>query len=646
MTVNTVLSLLAVDYPADKLACYVSDDGCSPLTFFSLVEASKFAKLWVPFCKKYGIPIRAPFRFFSTHELSSGTAQFRQDWQRMKEEYEELSRKILDVATPIHGTTSTRLDLTGEFEAFANVERNHHPTIIKVISDNKDGEINGEVPHLVYISREKRPKHHHHYKAGAMNVLARVSGMMTNAPFMLNVDCDMFPNDPQVMLHAMCLFLGSKSERDSGFIQAPQKFYDAPKDDPYGNQFVVLQHYLHRGMGGIQGPMYCGTGCMHRRKVIYGLSPDHSEVNRRLMLKGGELGKLFGNSTKFCESAAHALSGLEQKIDCCDNISSSMEAAYQVAGCNYEYGSSWGNQVGWVYGSTTEDIVTGLRIHRKGWRSMFLNPDPPAFLGCAPTGGPGSLTQQKRWATGFTEVLFSKNSPILATLNGKLEFKACFFYLWMLTCGLRSVPELCYTVLPAYCIITNTAFLPKVQEKAICVFASLFVSYNLYTLWEFNKLGQSIKVWWNNQKMARIYSTCSWFFGFLAIILKLLSISPTVFEITQKDQSSTEDDDHNKVDVARFTFDESPKFVAGTAILFLHLISLAIVLSRLSQQPSLEVDGSGLGEVLCSVLVVLYFSPFLKGLFGRGKYGIPTSIMYKSIAFALLFVHLCTWRQM
>ncbi|GAB4859450.1 hypothetical protein Ancab_010918, partial [Ancistrocladus abbreviatus] len=64
----------------------------------------------------------------------------------------------------------------------------------------------------------------------------------------------------------------------------------------------------------------------------------------RLMLKGGELGKLFGNSTKFCESAAHALSGLEQKIDCCDNISSSMEAAYQVAGCNYEYGSSWGNQ--------------------------------------------------------------------------------------------------------------------------------------------------------------------------------------------------------------------------------------------------------------------------------------------------------------
>ena len=65
ITVNTVLSLLAVDYPANKLACYVSDDGCSPLTFYALLESSKFAKLWVPFCKKYGIHTRAPFRYFT-----------------------------------------------------------------------------------------------------------------------------------------------------------------------------------------------------------------------------------------------------------------------------------------------------------------------------------------------------------------------------------------------------------------------------------------------------------------------------------------------------------------------------------------------------------------------------------------------------
>ena len=49
--IDMVLSLLAVDYPIHKIACYVSDDGCSPIILYSLMEASKFAKLCVPFCK-------------------------------------------------------------------------------------------------------------------------------------------------------------------------------------------------------------------------------------------------------------------------------------------------------------------------------------------------------------------------------------------------------------------------------------------------------------------------------------------------------------------------------------------------------------------------------------------------------------------
>jgi len=42
VTVNTVLSLLALDYPraGERLACYVSDDGCSPLTCHALREAA------------------------------------------------------------------------------------------------------------------------------------------------------------------------------------------------------------------------------------------------------------------------------------------------------------------------------------------------------------------------------------------------------------------------------------------------------------------------------------------------------------------------------------------------------------------------------------------------------------------------------
>ena len=56
---------------------------------------------------------------------------------------------------------------------------------------------------------------------------------MTNAPLILNVDCDMYANNSQVVFHAMCLLLGSKNEQEFAFVQAPQIFYDGIKDDPF-----------------------------------------------------------------------------------------------------------------------------------------------------------------------------------------------------------------------------------------------------------------------------------------------------------------------------------------------------------------------------------------------------------------------------
>lgn len=65
ITANTVLSILAVDYPVDKVTCCLSDDGAAMLTFEALSETSNFARKWVPFCKKYNIEPRAPEWYFS-----------------------------------------------------------------------------------------------------------------------------------------------------------------------------------------------------------------------------------------------------------------------------------------------------------------------------------------------------------------------------------------------------------------------------------------------------------------------------------------------------------------------------------------------------------------------------------------------------
>ena len=65
ITANTVLSILASDYPVDKVSCYVSDDGAAMLTFEALSETSEFARKWVPFSKKFNIEPRAPEWYFS-----------------------------------------------------------------------------------------------------------------------------------------------------------------------------------------------------------------------------------------------------------------------------------------------------------------------------------------------------------------------------------------------------------------------------------------------------------------------------------------------------------------------------------------------------------------------------------------------------
>ncbi|XP_024960826.1 cellulose synthase-like protein H1 [Cynara cardunculus var. scolymus] len=637
LTMNTVLSLLAVDYPANKLALYLSDDGCSPLILYSLVETTKFAKLWVPFCKKYNVQVRAPFRYFTpkTPSMEDESSEFKQEWKTMKNEYGILYKKI-----HLAAQRTFPCDRDSDFAVFADTHRSNHPTIIKVVSENKEGTPN-DLPHVIYISREKNPKHHHHYKAGAMNVLTRVSGVMTNAPLMLNVDCDMYANNPQVFLHAMCMVFSFKNEEDCAFIQFPQAFYDGLKDDPFGIQLVNLC-YIANGISAIQGSFYAGSNCFHRRKVIYGSSTNDT-IKTGNYTDNEYLHTMFGKSIEMSESAAQALSGSNAKLENRRIPSSFIEAAIQVTGCSYEYGTAWGKQIGWMYGSTAEDILTGLSIHGKGWKSVFCVPGPAPFLGCAPLTYPGALIQQKRWATGLLEVLFTNKNPLLLTLKGKLWVRQALVYMWLCSWGFRGVPEICYAALPAYCIITNSRFLPKISESAFLIPTAILVIYTLYGIWELKPLGISVRMWWNLQRMGRVNAMTALLSAWPSVILKLLGLSQTVFHVTPKDESSSDGDDNDDANAGRFTYDRSPTIVPGVVILLVNMTALVSGSWRLVKMGSREdlTAVLGLGEVFCSVFVSLCFWEYLKGMFRNGKYGIPWSTIWKSASLALLSVQLC-----
>lgn len=294
-------------------------------------------------------------------------------------------------------------------------------------------------------------------------------------------------------------------------------------------------------------------------------------------------------------------------------------------------------------------MLTGISIHSRGWKSVVCSPDPLAFLGCAPPTYTSTLSQQKRWANGLLEIFFSDNNPLLLTMKENLWFRQAIAYTWLCCWGIRPIPELCYAFLPAYCLITGTHFMPKFDEWAFFIPVGIFVIYNSFVFWECKRLGLSLRMWRNLQRMGRVSTMTSWLFGFLNMLLQLIGLSKNIFEVTQKEHKSSDGDDDtygeiNDKNVARFTYDKSPMIIPGVVVLLVNLAALANGVLRL-----LKVDYSeiwmealvlGLGEMFCSVCVLLCFSEFFKGLFRKGKYGIPAPMIWKSGVLALLIVHM------
>jgi cellulose synthase A len=117
-----------------------------------------------------------------------------------------------------------------------------HPGMIQVYLGSQGAlDVEGrELPRLVYVSREKRPGHNHHKKAGAMNSLVRVSAVLTNAPFILNLDCDHYVNNSKAVREAMCFLMDPQLGKKLCYVQFPQRFDGIDRHDRYANRNVVF----------------------------------------------------------------------------------------------------------------------------------------------------------------------------------------------------------------------------------------------------------------------------------------------------------------------------------------------------------------------------------------------------------------------
>lgn len=687
VTANTVLSILAVDYPVDKVSCYVSDDGAAMLTFEALSETSEFARKWVPFCKKYNIEPRAPEWYFAQkidYLKDKVQPSFVKDRRAMKREYEEFKIRINGLVAKAQKIPEEGWVMQDGTPWPGNNTRDHPGMIQVFLGENGGLDAEGnELPRLVYVSREKRPGFQHHKKAGAMNALVRVSAVLTNGPFLLNLDCDHYINNSKALREAMCFMMDPNLGKHVCYVQFPQRFDGIDRNDRYANRNTVFFDINLRGLDGIQGPVYVGTGCVFNRTALYGyeppLKPKHRKPGLLSSLFGGSrkknsksskkgsdkkksskhvdptvpifsledieegvegagfddeksllmsqmsLEKRFGLSAVFVASTLMENGGVPQSA----THETLLKEAIHVISCGYEDKTEWGSEIGWIYGSVTEDILTGFKMHARGWRSIYCMPKRPAFKGSAPINLSDRLNQVLRWALGSVEILFSRHCPIWYGYGGRLKFLERFAYVNTTIYPLTAIPLLMYCTLPAVCLLTNKFIMPQISNLASIVFISLFLSIFATGILEMRWSGVGIDEWWRNEQFWVIGGVSSHLFAVFQGLLKVLAGIDTNFTVTSK--ASDEDGDFTEL----YMFKWTTLLIPPTTLLVINLVGVVAGVSY-AINSGYQSWGPLFGKLFFAFWVIVHLYPFLKGLMGRQN-RTPTIVVVWSILLASIF---------
>ncbi|KAK4275302.1 hypothetical protein QN277_018409 [Acacia crassicarpa] len=621
MVMNTVLSVMAYDYPSEKLSVYLSDDAASEITFYALLEASSFAKHWLPFCKRFNVEPRSPSAYFnslSSFSTSSNDSVWTKELAHIKKMYQDMERRIEDA------TKSGKVprDVRSKHKAFSQWDsfssRRDHDTMLQILFHSKDAEnskdVEGSVmPTLVYLAREKRPQYPHHFKAGAMNSLIRVSSTISNGKIIMNVDCDMYSNNSESVRDALCFFMDEEKGHEIAYVQFPQYFLGITKNDLYGSDLRVISELEFHGADGCGGPLYIGSGCFHRREVLCGKK---FSDQRKVVDWNSEDDGLF------MEEEA-SLQKLEQE-------------SKALASCTYEHNTTWGTELGLVYGCAVEDVITGLSIQSKGWKSVYCNPKRKAFLGVAPNTLGQTLVQHKRWSEGQLQIAVSKYSPALygyGKLSLGLQMACSTYNLWAPNC----LATLCFSLLPSLCLLKGIPLFPKMSSPWFVPFAYVIVAETTYSLFEFLICGGTLKGWWNEQRMWLYKRTSSYFFAFMDTTLKLLGFSSDSGFIVTSKVAEEEVSQRYKEEVMEFGA-SSPMFTLLATLAMLNLFCFlgALMEALISEGGFVRVlEKMMLQIILCGVLVLINV-PIYQGLFFRKDKGrLPTSVATKSTIFAL-----------
>ncbi|XP_057960041.1 cellulose synthase-like protein G2 [Malania oleifera] len=592
---NTVLSAMALDYPPEKLAVYLSDDGGSAVTLAAIKEASVFGRAWLPFCRKYGIKTRCPEAYFSSladDERLARSEEFAGDERDIKSKY-ELFKINVEKAVASLGDASNSITL----------DRAPH---VEIIHDNrKDGENQDnktKMPLLVYVSRERSPHYPHRFKAGALNALLRVSGIISNGSYFLVLDCDMYCNDPTSARQAMCFHLDPHKSPSLAFVQYPQIFYNVSKNDIYDGQARSAYKTKWQGMDGLRGTVLTGTGYYMKRKAMFG-SPKHEDENLHAPEKN------FGFSSQFIAS----LDGEGETYVAAKDLSSDeiLQEAKYLATCAFEKNTKWGQEIGFLYACLLESTFGGYILQCKGWTSVYLYPERPCFLGCTTIDMKDALVQLMKWSSGLFQVAMSRFCPLTYGVSRMSILQSMCYGYFMFT-PLLSVALVIYGIAPQLCLFNGIPLFPKVSDPWFAVFVVCHVSSLCQHLFEVLSSDGTVRTMWNEQRIWVIKTVSASLFGLLDVLLKWVGIQKASFRLTNK---VVDKDKLEKYEQGKFNFEGAATFMVPlTMLVIFNLVCFVGGMRRVIIEKNI---GEMFTQVYLSSLLLVMSYPIFEGLITR-----------------------------
>ncbi|KAJ3688426.1 hypothetical protein LUZ61_017590 [Rhynchospora tenuis] len=709
VTANTMLSVLAADYPADKLTCYLSDDAGSLLTYETMAETANFATLWVPFCRKHGIEPRNPESYFNLKRdpyKNKMQPDFVGDRRLVKREYDEFKVRINGLPEVIRKRSNKLNSLKqtimqqqiqpGEDTEVGKMvkklkatwmadetpwsgtwikptkehARSDHPGIIQVMirppsnepqHGNTDGgcgvqlnftEVDVRLPMLIYLSREMRPGFDHNKKAGAMNALLRCSAVISNGPFVIDLDCDHYMYNSQAFREAMC-FMMDRGAENVAFVQFPHRFEGVDPSDRYANHNRVFFDINMRALDGIQGPEYLGTCCMFRRISLYGFDPPRHKKKascfdccfpkRRVIIN--EIGEAeqplqpseeviddpawrrkFGNSNIFINSIREAELNGRPLSDYAPMMSgrgadlldvpyepltaNRLAEAIGVLSCWYENRTDWGHSVGWNYGSICDTVITGYNMHDKGWCSIYCSSKPDGFRGTTPINLTDRLHQLRQWAVGSIEIFFSGNNALFS--GPRMKFLQRIAYFNVAIYPFTSIFLFLYCLVPALCLFTSQFIVQKLSLPFLVYLLALSLTLSTVAGLEIKWSGITLKEWWQAEQMWMIGGTSAHLFAVFQGMLKV--ILGIEVKLPVKQELPADDDEEEFADL--YVVKLTPLMIPPIIIMLVNVIAIAVGVSRAIYGTHTNW-GKVLGGVLLSLWVLSHYLPFVKGLMGR-----------------------------